>query len=854
MASVSPPDDVQRPARLLVVEHDADAMQALCEQLDAMGYQVCGRVDTGRAAVAAAQELAPDLVLINALLPGPLNGIEAAEIICGERATPLLFLSDDGAPETLGRALAARPYGFLHTPCDSRELHAQIEVSLARGRADNQVRDALQWYAATLAGVADSVIVIDADANVRYLNPAAEQLLGWRLADVRGRDIDAVLRLQDEAGNPGASPLRRLLAGDASVMRAGLYVAPRQGGPVLVEDSAAPIHSERGTLLGAVLVLRDIRERAAAEQRLRQSEQRFRNAFDLAPGGMALTGADGRFTEVNAALCRLLGTSAARLAGRRLADFTVGDPGGRAPPAPQRTQPARAVQFEQRLRAQDGGEVWALVSVSQLGPDDSGGQLLQLHDITERKQAERKLARLAHFDALTGLPNRAAISEEIARQIALARRHGQRLAVVFLDLDYFKHVNDTLGHEAGDRLLRVIGRRLRRAVRSSDIVGRLGGDEFVVLLPAITHLTDILKIAAKMQAACLTPVHMLGHELRVGISLGASLYPDDADDARTLLRHADSAMYQAKTEGRSNLQFYRHDMTRGVEQRLRLGASLRRAIDRDEFELYFQPIVRLDTLRPHAVEALLRWHHPQLGLLTPDQFLPLAEDLGLTATLGAWVVQTACRAAAAWQHARPGADVGAAVGTDLGADLGTQPGAAPGAGHGGKRPSVPLQLAVNISPSQFRDRGLVATIAEALRAAGLAPELLCVEITEHLMLGDTERNREILRELRARGIKVAIDDFGTGYSSLSYLGRFSADELKIDRSLTEGMSGGADHAAIVRAAIAMAHSLQLDVISEGIETAQQHALLQAMGCDYGQGYWYLAPCTADQFGQWLAMH
>jgi diguanylate cyclase (GGDEF)-like protein/PAS domain S-box-containing protein len=811
-------DDVHRPARLLVVEHDPDVVQTLRKQLDGMGYQVCGWLQTGQAAVDAAQELAPDLVLINAMLPGPFNGIEAAEVICGQRATPLLFLSADGAPETLGRALAARPYGFLHMPCDSRELHAQIEVSLARGRADNQVRDALQWYVATLAGVADSVIVADADAGVHYLNPAAEQLLGWRLAEVQGRAIDAVLHLQDAAGRPVSSPLRALLAGDTTARQAGLRVAPRQGAPVPVEDSAATILSERGVLLGAVLVLRDIRARAATEQQLRQSEERFRNAFDLAPGGMALTGADGRFTKVNAALCRVLGADATHLAGRRLADFAAGYPDERKLLAALRQPDGGPVQFEQRLRAQDGSEVWALVSISQLDPDDSGGQLLQLHDITERKRAEQKLARLAHFDALTGLPNRAAISEELARQVALARRHGQRLAVVFLDLDYFKHINDTLGHEAGDRLLRVIGRRLRRAVRSSDLVGRLGGDEFVVLLPAIANLTDLHKIAAKMQAACLTPVHMLGHELRVGISLGASLYPEDAGDARTLLRHADSAMYQAKSEGRSNLQFYRHDMTRGVERRLRLGASLRHAIDRHEFELYYQPIVRLDTLRPHAVEALLRWHHPQLGLLTPDQFLPLAEDLDLTATLGAWVVQTACRAAAAWQHAD----------------------------------QEPLRLAVNISPSQFRDRTLVAMIAEALRASGLPPDRLCIEITEHLMLGDSERNREVLRKLQALGIKVAIDDFGTGYSSLSYLGRFSADELKIDRSLTEGMRSGADHAAIVRAAIAMAHSLQLSVISEGIESEQQHALVQAMGCDYGQGHWYLAPCTADQFRHWLA--
>lgn len=806
-------------ANILVVEHEHEVAAQLCHELSALGFHVCQCVASGAAAIAAARTLHPDLVLINAVLPGDVSGIRAAEEISRLLSIPILFLSAYTDSQTVISALAAQPYAYLTKPFNVRELYAQLLVSLAKGYRDSMTREALLWYEATLRGVADGVIVIDSNACVRFLNPAAERLTGVTQQEVLGHDIDGILHLQDVHGAPLPSPLRALIAGTPPHVLPGTFkVRARDGTLHTVEDTASPIYGSQGDLLGALMVLRDTQQRTEAEQSLRLSEERFRNAFDLAPNGMALATSEGRFIQVNNALCRLLHTEPAQLKDKLLDDFTAGTVTAAAQLRPLCDEGRDSVQFEQRLRA-GASEICALISASELrsppGPDIL---LLQLHDLTERKRAERRLTHLAHFDALTDLPNRAAISEAIERQISVARRHDQRLAVVFLDLDYFKHVNDSLGHETGDELLRVIAKRLRGAVRDSDMVGRLGGDEFVVLLSEIKALGDVMRVAAKMQSECLKPVYLLGHELRVGISLGVSLFPDDAADSRSLLRYADSAMYKAKAAGRNTLQFYRHEMTSDMEQRLRMGASLRDAVAHKELELYFQPIVSFDSTAPHGAEALLRWNHPQLGLLGPDEFLPLAEDMGLGAELGQWALEAACDAAVAWPA--------------------------------GELPAP--QLAVNVSPSQFRKGDLAKLVRDALARSGLPAHRLCLEITEQIVLENNDWNNDILRSLKELGVRISIDDFGTGYSSLSYLIHFSPNEMKIDRSLVEHVCDDPEHAAIVRAAVAMAHSLQLKVVTEGVENAAQHAMLQEMGCDLGQGYWYLRPCPTTAFQQWMA--
>ncbi len=350
------------------------------------------------------------------------------------------------------------------------------------------------------------------------------------------------------------------------------------------------------------------------------------------------------------------------------------------------------------------------------------------------------------------------------------------------------------------------------------MVARMGGDEFIVLLPEINTPEEILIVTGKIRAECAKPVLIDGHEMSIEISFGVSIFPDDAQDVRTLLKYADSALYQAKAEGRNNLQFYRPELATRLEHRIKLEAGLRNAISNGEFELYYQPIISLLDGAPVGAEALIRWHHPTLGLLQPDTFIPLAEETGLITNMGNWVITQACHEAARWPR-------------HLGKDL---------------------MVAINASAQQFKAATFLPTIKQALASAGLDPKRLCVEITEQTLLENNEQNFATVAELKKLGVQIAIDDFGVGYSALSYLRRIAPTKIKIDRSLVNNVAVNADDAAIVRAVIAMAHTLKLYIVTEGVETETQHAFLQTEKCDSAQGFFYGRPCPAAEFRQWMS--
>ena len=431
--------------------------------------------------------------------------------------------------------------------------------------------------------------------------------------------------------------------------------------------------------------------------------------------------------------------------------------------------------------------------------------------------ANDELQRLALHDPLTGLPNRLLLEDRIAQAIAHADRGKLQCAIVFLDLDRFKTVNDSLGHFVGDELLRAVATRLRTIVRSEDTVSRLGGDEFAMLLRQIGQVDDAVAVAAKILETLREPFSVGSHELYLTPSLGISVFPLHGDIAQTLIMRADAAMYSAKQAGRNNFQVYTEEMSTFFPERLLLENDLRRAIGRGEFELHYQPKVDVSDGRVVGVEALIRWRRPDNGLVLPQEFIPLAEETGLIIPIGKWVIETACAQNKAWQDA--------------------------GMPH--------MRIAVNISGLQFRQRDLVETISRALAKSGLAPSCLEIEITESIVMQNATEAIVTLEKLSQMGVHVSIDDFGTGYSSLSYLKRFRIDKLKIDRSFIRDISSDVDDAAIVRATISLAHNLRLRVVAEGVETADQLEFLRGLGCDEYQGFHKSRPVTADEFARTL---
>ena len=438
------------------------------------------------------------------------------------------------------------------------------------------------------------------------------------------------------------------------------------------------------------------------------------------------------------------------------------------------------------------------------------------HDLEERKRVEQSIRHMAHHDALTGLPNRSLFRDRLTHAMAQADRYHQKLAVMFLDLDRFKAINDTLGHNVGDQLLKIAAERLRSCVRDSDTVARLGGDEFTVVVEDIVEDHDAAAVAQKILDTLSQPFNLYGHEVFISVSVGVTLYPSDDENADNLLRNADSAMYRAKEFGRNNFQFYVAEMNIKARERLMLESSLRRALDRDEFMLYYQPRVSLLSGRVIGAEALMRWRHPELGLVPPSEFIPILDETGMIIPVGDWALREACRQNREWQ------------------DMGLPP----------------IRVAVNLSVRQFIQKDLADTIVRALDAANLSAEHLEVEITEDLFLEHNQTNIITLARLKNMGIHISIDDFGTGYSSLSYLKRLPIDTLKIDQSFVRDI-GDPDNKAIASAIIAMASSLRLNVLAEGVETDEQLAFLRAQGCNEIQGFSFSHPLPADEFAQLL---
>lgn len=568
--------------------------------------------------------------------------------------------------------------------------------------------------------------------------------------------------------------------------------------------------------------LQDVTERKEAAQALQEAERRYRSIFENAIEGVFQTTPDGTYIAVNPALARIYGYHSPEdlIVGLRdISHQLYVEPERRTEFMRLMEQHGSVSNFESRVYRRDGDIIW--ISENARAVYDDADKLIcyegTVEAITERKLYEAEMRHQATHDALTGLPNRNMLHEHLQRAIQVARQKGGLTAVVFVDLDQFKFINDSLGHQVGDELLKTVAQRLQACLRDTDMVARQGGDEFVLVLQNQTGGEQgIAEVMQRILAAVARPWQAGDREFQVTASIGVSRYPADGKDVETLLKQADSAMYRAKEQGRNNFQFFAPWMDTQVSNRLEMLINLRRALDQDEFKLYYQPKLSLKDGSVIGAEALIRWQSPEQGMVPPDRFIPFAEDAGLIVPIGEWVLRTACHQNKCWQQAG--------------------------------LPTIPV--AVNLSPRQL-NQSLPDFVSDVLAQSGLAPSCLELEITENVVMKDAEKSVATLHALKRLGLQISVDDFGTGYSSLSYLRRFPVDALKIDKSFVRDIARDADSAAIVKAVISLAHILNLRVIAEGVEDEEQHAFLKENACDEVQGYYFGKPMAVADFTEWL---
>ncbi len=565
--------------------------------------------------------------------------------------------------------------------------------------------------------------------------------------------------------------------------------------------------------------VQDITLRHRHEVALAEAEYRYRSIFENATEGIFQTTQDGYYLQVNPALAKIYGyDSPMELmdALRDIREQLYVDPQRRDEFIQLMLEQGAVTNFESRVYKRDRSIIWISENARTVHAPD--GRLMYyegtVEDITARKSYEEHISHQATHDSLTNLPNRMLLTDRLQQMIQNAVREEVQLAILFIDLDHFKNVNDTLGHAAGDELIKLIADRLRKCMRDGDTVARIGGDEFVLLLPNIHTSTEMISHAVKRILNMIQkPCMIEDREFLVSCSIGISIYPDDGRDAETLLKNADMAMYQAKQAGRNNFQFFTEELNRIVVESLELEQQLRQALSAGQFELHYQPKVTISTGKVTGAEALVRWRAPHRGLVSPARFIPLAEETGLIEPLGAWVLDAACKQIKSW------------------AERGL--------------PVVPVS--VNLSPRQFNQPGLIDNVKHMLQKYLLPAELLVIEITESCMVNDARKFLRTLEDMKALGLQIAIDDFGSGYSNLSHLKTMPVDYLKADSSFVNGIENNDKGRAIYRAIISMAHNLNLKVIAEGVETQMQYEFLRSIGCDAIQGYYFSMPLTPENF-------
>ncbi len=685
-----------------------------------------------------------------------------------------------------------------------------------RKRIARALRASEENNRAILDNVADGIITTDQDGRILSFNASAERIFGYDAHEVIGSDLGTLL--DTEVADPHREWARNLAPLDTTTVtpNTGREISARRKDGTLFHLEATVTRMRIGDQAQYVGIVRDVTERRKADEQLRLAEKIFKSNSE----GIVVTDDQTRILRVNTAFQRITGYPSHEVIGRKPSLLSSG------------RHDARFYSRMWKAVVQEGhwqGEIWnrrkcgdiypEWLSLSVVYNDDGSvsNYVGIFSDITQKKAAEDRIHYMAHHDTLTGLINRPRFNMELRDAIEHAADCQVELAVLYVDLDHFKKVNDTLGHPVGDELLKIIATRLKDMLRDTDVVCRIGGDEFIVLLRDIKKTDYVGKVAHNLINALSHPIELAQRELFVGASIGIALYPADAESADELIKNADTALFQAKQRGRHTYQFYSQDMNAAAIERLELDSKLRRALKREEYVLYYQPQLDVRTGQVVGAEALVRWQNDELGLVPPAEFIPLLEDSGLIVPVGEWILRTACRQAKAWQDA--------------------------GLGN--------IRIAVNIAPHQFLYSDVVSTATEVLTETGLAPELLELEITEGSIMSDGESSIRRLQKLSSMGVQLAIDDFGTGYSSLAYLKRFPIDALKIDQSFVRNMHRDLDDANIATAVVSLGRSLGLRVIAEGVEEAVHLDRLRELGCDEAQGYFISRTMPAADFDAYL---
>ncbi len=763
------------------------------------------------------------VILLDLALPGG-RGLEVLEQVrAAAQNAGVLILSSAGDEELAGQAVQRGAPDYIVTSRFSGHWLARVLRYMVDRKSSG---DALRVSEARLRAVGDTlavgIVVSDPKGRCVYTNAAYRTLSGltfaqtlnadWRTA-IHPEDSQRVLaQWRDAARSP--DPIQseyRFMRNDGSVVwtrvnRIAMFDGTELCGHVQTfDDITAWKQAESGA--------------RAAEEALIEEKERAQTTLDLIGDAVLMTDLQANLTYLNPVAQKMTGWTCEDAQGRPLAEvFNIVDGNTRqlaASPAQRAMDTNEAVSpaADCLLIRRDGFESAIEQSAAPLHDRDRrvSGAVIVFHDVIQSREMEHHIYHLAHHDPLTGLPNRVLLTERLSRAMALARRHGKKVGLMYLDLDRFKRVNDSLGHAVGDELLRSVATHLSACVRDTDTVCRQGGDEFVILLTEIEQPQDAAQVADTLCAQSAPPHIVAGHELPVTFSVGVSIYPDDGMDVDTLIKNADTAMYQVKANGRGHYRFYREDMNTAALRRDAVREKLPRALREREFVLHYQPKINLDTGVISGLEALIRWQDPEVGIVYPEQFVPIAEECGLITPIGLWVMRKVCRQIQAWLHAG--------------------------------RAAVPVSI--NISAEQFRDKDFPESVAMVLKETGVPARYLELEISESMLMEDANTSVSALEALRAHGVRLALGNFGTGGSTGSLLKRFPVDTLKIDRTLIRDLFIDADDAEIVESVIGIAKELQHHVVAEGIETRAQLTRLRELGCDTGQGFYFSRPWHGD---------